>query len=56
MLYLVWECPIFLIFPQSDSVLRFEERMLRRILGPKRRYVEGGWRMVHNKELHNLYS
>jgi hypothetical protein len=30
--------------------------VLRRIFGPKRRDVIGGWRKVHNKELHNLYS
>jgi hypothetical protein len=34
----------------------FEERMLRRIFGPERDVVTGGWREVHNEELHNLYS
>jgi hypothetical protein len=34
----------------------FENRMLRRIFGPKRDKVAGGWRKVHNEELHNLYS
>jgi hypothetical protein len=34
----------------------FEKRVLRRILGPKRGEVTGGWRKPHNKELHNLYS
>jgi hypothetical protein len=29
---------------------------LRRIFGPKRDRVTGGWRKLHNKELHNLYS
>jgi hypothetical protein len=29
---------------------------LRRIFGPKRDGVTGGWRKVHNEELHNLYS
>jgi hypothetical protein len=27
-----------------------------RILGPKRDEGTGGWRKVHNEELHNLYS
>jgi hypothetical protein len=27
-----------------------------RILGPKRDEVTGGWRKLHNEELHNLYS
>jgi hypothetical protein len=30
--------------------------MLRRIFGPKRDEVTGGWRKLHNEELHNLYS
>jgi hypothetical protein len=34
----------------------FENRMLRRIFGPKRDEVMGGWRKVHKEELHNLYS
>jgi hypothetical protein len=33
----------------------FENRVLRRILGPKRDDVTGGWRKLHNEELHNLY-
>jgi hypothetical protein len=34
----------------------FENRVLRRIFGPKRDEVMGGWRKLHNEELHNLYS
>jgi hypothetical protein len=34
----------------------FEKRVLRRIFGPKRDEVTGGWRKLHNEELHNLYS
>jgi hypothetical protein len=33
-----------------------ENRVLRRIFGPKRDKVTGGWRKLHNEELHNLYS
>jgi hypothetical protein len=33
----------------------FEKRVLR-IFGPKREGVTGGWRKLHNEELHNLYS
>jgi hypothetical protein len=33
----------------------FENWVLRRIFGPKRDEVIGGWRNLHNKELHNLY-
>jgi len=34
----------------------FENRVLRRIFGPKRNEVTGEWRKLHNKELNNLYS
>jgi hypothetical protein len=34
----------------------FENRVLRRIFGPKRDEVKGDWRELHNEELHNLYS
>jgi hypothetical protein len=34
----------------------FENRVLRRIFGPKRDEVTGGWRKLHNEELHNFYS
>jgi hypothetical protein len=34
----------------------FENRVLRRIFGPKRDEVTGGWSKLHNEELHNLYS
>jgi hypothetical protein len=30
--------------------------VLRRIFGPKRDEVTGGWRKLHNEELHNFYS
>jgi hypothetical protein len=30
--------------------------MLRRIFGPKREEVAGGWRKLHNDKLHNLYA
>jgi hypothetical protein len=33
----------------------FENRVLRRIFLPKRDEVTGGWRKLHNEELHNLY-
>jgi hypothetical protein len=31
-------------------------RVLRRIFGPKRDEMTGGWRKLHNEELHSLYS
>jgi hypothetical protein len=33
-----------------------ENRVLRRIYGPKRDEVTGGWRKLHNEVLHGLYS
>jgi hypothetical protein len=33
----------------------FENRVLRRIFGPKRE-KDGSWRKLHNDELHSLYS
>jgi hypothetical protein len=33
----------------------FEDRVLRRIFGPKRE-EDGSWRKLHNDELHSLYS
>jgi hypothetical protein len=34
----------------------FENRVLRRIFGPKRDEMVEDWRKLHNEELHNLYS
>jgi hypothetical protein len=34
----------------------FENRVMRRIFGPKRDEVTGGWRKLHNEELQNIYS
>jgi hypothetical protein len=34
----------------------FENRVLRRISGPKRDELTGGWRKLHNEKLQNLYS
>jgi hypothetical protein len=34
----------------------FQNRVLRRIFGPRRDEGTGEWRKLHNEELHNLYS
>jgi hypothetical protein len=34
----------------------FDNRVLRRIVGPKRNEATGEWRRLHNKELNDLYS
>jgi hypothetical protein len=41
---------------QEHRLTVFENRMLRRVFGPKRDEVTGGRRKLHNEELHNLYS
>jgi hypothetical protein len=37
-------------------VKAFENRVLRRIFGPKRAEIIGGWRKVHNEKLYKFYS
>jgi hypothetical protein len=34
----------------------FENRVVRRIFGPKRDEMTGDWRKLHNEELHEVYS
>jgi hypothetical protein len=34
----------------------FQNKVLRRIFGPKRDEVTGWWRELHNEELRDLYS
>jgi len=34
----------------------FENRVLRRIFGPKRGKITGGWRKIHNEELNDLFA
>jgi hypothetical protein len=41
---------------EKHRLRAFENRVLRRIYGPRRDEVMGDWRKLHNGELHNLYS
>jgi hypothetical protein len=41
---------------QEHRLRVFDNRVLRRIFGPKRDEVRGEWRKSHNEEFHNLYS
>jgi hypothetical protein len=42
---------------KEEHILRvFENRVLRRIFGPKAEEVAGGWKRLHNEELYNLYA
>jgi hypothetical protein len=52
---LYW-CETWPLTLREEHRLRvFKNRVLRRIIGPKRDEVTGGWRKLHNEELHNLY-
>jgi hypothetical protein len=53
----LYGCETWSLTVREEHKLRvFENRLLRRIFGPKRDGVTGGWRELHNEELHNLYS
>jgi hypothetical protein len=41
---------------EEHSLRVFENRVLRRIFGPKRDEVKGKWRKLRNGDLHNLYT
>jgi hypothetical protein len=44
-----------LTFMEEHRLRVFENRVLRKIFGPKKE-EDGSWRKLHNNELHNLYS
>jgi hypothetical protein len=46
----------FLTLREEYKLRLFENRVLRKIFGPKRDEVRGGWRKLHNEELPNVYS
>jgi hypothetical protein len=46
----------FLTLREEHRLRVFENRVLRRVFGPKRDDVTGDWRKLHNEQLHNLYS
>jgi hypothetical protein len=53
----LYGCETWSLTLREEHTLRvFENRVLRRIFGPKRNEVMGEWRKLHNGELHNLYS
>jgi hypothetical protein len=45
-----------LILREKHRLRVFENKVLRRIFGPKRDEVTGDWRKLCNEERHNLYS
>jgi hypothetical protein len=53
----LYGCETWSLTVREENKLRvFENRVLRRIFGPKRDRVRGVWRKLHNEELHKLYS
>jgi hypothetical protein len=53
----LYGCEIWSLTLREEHKLRmFENRVLRRIFGPKKDEVTGGWRKLHNEELHSVYS
>jgi hypothetical protein len=50
-------CEIWSLTLREDRRLRvFENRVLRRVFGPRRDEVTGEWRKLHNEELNDLYA
>jgi hypothetical protein len=54
---ILYGCETLSLMLSEEHGLRvFENRVLKRIFGPKRDVVTREWRKLHNVELHNLYS
>jgi hypothetical protein len=52
----LYGCETWSLTLRAEHRLRvFENRVLRRIFGPKRHDVTGEWRKLHNEELNDLY-
>jgi hypothetical protein len=53
----LYGCETWSLTLREEHRLRvFENRVLKRIFGTKRVEVPGGWRKLHDEELHSLYS
>jgi hypothetical protein len=51
----LYGCETWSLTLREEYRLRvFENRVLRRIFGPRWEEVTGGWRKLHNEELRNL--
>jgi hypothetical protein len=52
----LYGCETWSLTLREERRLRvFENRVLRRVFGPKRNEVTGEWRKLHNEELNDLY-
>jgi len=54
--YETWPPSLSLSLTEENKMKMFEKRELRRIFGPKREEVKGGWKKGHNEEINDLYS
>jgi len=55
--FFLYGCETWSLTLREERILRvFENRVLRRIFGPKRDNVTGKWRKLRNEELNDLYS
>jgi hypothetical protein len=53
----LYGCETLSLTLREEYKLRmFVNRVLKKILGPKREEVTGEWRTLHNEELRDLYS
>jgi hypothetical protein len=53
----LYGCETWSLTLREERRLRvFENRVVRRVFGPKRDEVTGEWRKLHNEELNGLYS
>src|SRR5215472_9585799 len=53
----LYGCETWSLTLREEQRLRvFENRVLRRIFGPKKDEATGEWRRLHNEELNDLYS
>ena len=53
----LYGCETWSITLREERRLRvFENRVLRRVFGPKRDEVTGEWRKLHNEEFRDMYS
>jgi hypothetical protein len=53
----LYGCEAWSLTLRKERRLRvFENRVLRKVFGPKRGEVTGEWRKLHNEELYDLYS
>jgi hypothetical protein len=52
----LYGCETLSLILREGHTRRVVEKRMMRIFGPKKDEVIGGWRKLHNEELHNLYS